>query len=315
MRILVACTLDARTLARLGRDHDVTRCPRRNAGELVARLGDREVLVDRGGVSITREILEAAPELRLIVRAGSGVDHIDLEAVAERDIELVRIPQPGARAAAELTFGLMLALARQILPLDTALRRGSWVEHGLEGTLLSGRTLGVAGVGAVGSRVAELAVAWGMQVVGCVASLQRGAVTRLRPEGVELVSLEEVVERADFLSLHLPLDASTRRLVDEDVLARVKPGAFLVNTAHAGLVDPRALYHALRSGRRLRGAALDVHEDEETGVLSPLRHLPNVILTPRIGASTAETERELAVEVARIVDGFASEPALGALGI
>lgn len=314
MRILVACTLDPLALARLGENHEVATCPSPTAGELAERVRDREVLVVRGDVSVTKEILDAAPELRLIVRGGSGVERIDLEAVADRGIELARIPQPGARAAAELTFGLMLALARHILPLDAELRRGSWVKQGFEGALLSGRTLGVVGVGSVGGRVAELAASWGMRVVGCVARTRHGASTRLRREGVELASLEKVVEQADFLSLHLPLDASTEGLFDEDRLACVKPGAFLINTAHAALVDARALYHALRSGRRLRGAAFDVRGEEEVGVLSPLRHLPNVILTPRIGAWTVESERELAVEVARVVQAFDAEPRLAALG-
>lgn len=309
MRILVACPLDRRALERLSRDHTVDLCPQPSAAELARRIRDQDALVVRSGVPVTSPVLGAAPELRLIVRAGSGVDQIDVAEVHRRGIELVRIPHPGARAAAELSFGLMLALARHLIPLDDQLRRGRWAKHDFEGVLLSGRTLGVVGVGAVGSRVGRLGAAWGMRVLGCVGHPDAGTSARLRRLGIEHASFQEVMEQADFLSLHVPLRESTRGLVDEEVLAQVKCGSFLVNTARAGVVDARALYHALRSGRRLRGAALDVHEHEGTGGLSPLRHLPNVILTPHVSAMTRESQREIGAELVRVVEAFAARDA------
>jgi phosphoglycerate dehydrogenase-like enzyme len=276
MRILVACALDPLALDQLSRDHEVECTTQPCAGELARRLRGQDVLVLRSGVSISRAILDAAPELRLIVRAGSGVDHIDREEVHQRGISLVRIPSPGARAAAELTFALMLALARHLIPMDGMLRRGRWAKHDFEGVLLAGRTLGVVGAGTVGSLVGQLGAAWGMRVLGCVRRRRSDTSTRLRRLGIEHASFDDV-------------------------------GAVLVNVAQAGVVDPLALYHALRDGKRLRGAALDVHENEGTGCLPPLRHLPNVILTPHVGTMTVDTQREIGAEVVRVVDDFVAE--------
>jgi D-3-phosphoglycerate dehydrogenase len=317
MRILVACALDPLALDRLSRNHEVESCPHPSAGDLAQRIRGKDALVVRSGVSVTRAILESTPELGLIVRAGSGVDHIDVGEVHRRGIELVRISTPGARAAAELTFSLMLALARHLIPMDAELRKGRWAKHDFEGVLLSGRTLGVVGAGNVGSLVGQLGAAWGMRVLGCVGRPRPGISSKLRRLGIEHATFDEVVGQADFLCLHVPLQDSTRGLVGEEVLAKVKPGAFLIHMAHADVVDMVALYHALRSGTRLRGAALDAHENEGAACLSPLRHLQNVILTPHVGAMTAETQREIGAEVVRIVEDFASEqcePALTALG-
>jgi phosphoglycerate dehydrogenase-like enzyme len=317
MRILVACALDPLALDRLSRDHEVESCPHPTAGDLAQRIRGKDALVLRSGVSVTRAILESTPELALIVRAGSGVDHIDLREVHRRGIELVRIPTPGARAAAELTFSLMLALARHLIPMDAQLREGRWAKHDFEGVLLSGKTLGVVGAGNVGSLVGKLGAAWGMRVLGCVGRPRAETSSKLRRLGVEHATFDEVMGQADFLSLHVPLHDSTRGLISMEALAKVKPGAFLINMAHANVVDTLALYHALRSGKRLRGAALDVHENEGAACLSPLRHLPNVILTPHVGAMTTETQREIGANVLRIVEDFTSEqcePALTALG-
>jgi phosphoglycerate dehydrogenase-like enzyme len=307
MRILVACALDPLALDQLSRDHEVECTTQPCAGELARRLRGQDVLVLRSGVGVTRAILDAAPELQLIVRAGSGVDHIDREEVHQRGISLVRIPSPGARAAAELTFALMLALARHLIPMDGMLRRGRWAKHDFEGVLLAGRTLGVVGAGTVGSLVGQLGAAWGMRVLGCVRRRRSDTSTRLRRLGIEHASFDDVVAQADFLSLHVPLDDSTHGLVGEEVLARIKPGAVLINVAQAGVVDPLALYHVLRCGKRLRGAALDVHENEGTGCLPPLRHLPNVILTPHVATMTVDTQREIGAEVVRVVDDFVAE--------
>ncbi len=317
MRILVACALDALAFDRLSRDHEVERCPRPTAGDLAQRIRGKHALVLRSSVSVTRAVLESAPELGLIIRAGSGVDHIDLKEVHRRGIELVRIPTPGARAAAELTFSLMLALARHLIPIDGLLMNGHWAKHDFEGVLLSGRTLGIVGAGNVGSLVGQLGAAWGMRVLGCVGRPRSGTSAKLRRLGIEHATFDDVVGQSDFLTLHVPLQDSTCGLVGEEVLAKVKPGAFLVNMAHADVVDTVALYHGLRSGKRLRGAALDVHANEGAACLSPLRHLTNVILTPHVGAMTAETQREIGAEVVRIVEDFTSErcePALTALG-
>ena len=224
-----------------------------------------------------------------------------------RGIPLARIPEPGAQAVAELAFALMLALARGVRVADAHLRQGHWAKYEIEGRLINGKTLGVIGAGNIGRRVGQIGAALGMQPLGCVAHPSRAVAEVLSRLGVQLAPFDRVVAEADFLSVHVPLLPSTRHLVDAAVLARVKPGAFLVNLARGGVVDEAALHTALIRGDRLRGAALDVHAAEGEGKVSPLASLPNVILTPHIGASTVDTQREIGRRVIDLVDAFAAE--------
>jgi D-3-phosphoglycerate dehydrogenase len=307
MRIAIASPIDSVALERLSREHEVAFSPNPTAAELRDLVRDAEVLVFRSGVTISAEILRAAPRLRLVIRAGSGLDNLDLAEVERRGIRLVRIPRPSAQAVAELAFGLMLALARNVLPLDGLLREGRWAKNTYENVIVGRKTLGIVGAGNIGGRLGQLAASFGMRVLGCVEEPGPGAAERLRALGIELASFDEVVAQADFLSVHVPLTEETRGLVGAEVLAKMKHGSYLVNTARGGIVDEDALYHALRSGERLRGAALDVHEKEGPGSLSPLRFLPNVILTPHVGATTVDTQREIGLEMLRIVEEFVSD--------
>jgi phosphoglycerate dehydrogenase-like enzyme len=308
MKIAIASPVDPVALERLSREHAVAFAPNPTAAELRDLVRDAEILVFRSGVTISREILRAAPGLRLVIRAGSGLDNLDLAEVERRGIRLARIPRPSAQAVAELAFGLMLALARNVLPLDSLLRQGRWAKNTYESVLVGGKTLGIVGAGNIGGRLGQLAACFGMRVLGCVADPENGARERLGALGIELAAFDEVVAQAEFLSVHVPLTDETRGLVGAEVLAKMKHGSYLVNTARGGVVDEDALYHALRSGERLRGAALDVHEKEGPGSLSPLRFLPNVILTPHVGATTVDTQREIGAEIVRIVEAFAAGP-------
>jgi D-3-phosphoglycerate dehydrogenase len=307
MRILIASAIDPDSIERLSRDHAVTFAPGLSEDELLEKIPDKDVLVFRSGVSITRDVLRVARNLRLIVRAGSGLDNIDLDELRRRNIVMVRIPRPSAQAVAELTFTLMLGLARNLLIADSEWRQGHWVKNDLQNYLIHGKTLGVVGVGNIGQRVGEMGVAWGMRVIGCVHHWSRETSDRLGKLGIELRSFDEVVPEADFLTLHVPLYESTRHMVDADVLSRMKKGSYLVNLARGGVVDEKALYDALTRGERLRGAGLDVHANEGHGRLSPFRDLPNVILTPHVGASTVDTQREIGREMLAIVERFESE--------
>jgi D-3-phosphoglycerate dehydrogenase len=302
MKILVASKIDPTALDHLRSRHDVVVAIGAERSELEERMADREALVFRSGVAIDEALLERAGNLRLIVRAGSGLDNLDVRSVEARGISIRRIPGPGARAVAELTFAHFLGLARQVLVADRLLREGHWAKNDLAGWNLGGKTLGIVGLGSIGSTVARLGAAWDMQVVGCVEHPSRDRSAAFEAAGIRLLDLDEVLSESDFVSIHVPLNADTRGMIGAKQLALMRPGSFLVNIARGGIVDEAALLAALRVGERPAAAALDVHVSEGEGRISPLAGLPNVILTPHIGATTVDAQREIGVEVVRIVD-------------
>lgn len=306
MKILLASPIDSGAVAALRQRHDVVEACDAPPEELRARIADREVLVFRSGVSIDAPLLGAATALRLVVRAGSGLDNIDLDALRRRGIPLVRIAEPGARAVAELTFGLILALARQILIADRLLRGGHWAKHQLHGTLLQGKTLGIVGLGNIGGVTARLGTAWGMEVVGCVQQPTPERRAAFAAQQVALADLAAVLELADVLAIFVPLTPATRGLIGAAELARMKPGALLVNMARGGVVDELALRAALQTPGGVGGAALDVHHQEGEHQVSPLAELANVILTPHIGAMTVDTQREIGRRVIAHIEEFAA---------
>ena len=303
MRILVASQIAPAALTTLQERHDVRTLIGASEDDLAAAAVDREAIVFRSGVSIGPGVL-AAPDLRLLVRAGSGLDNLDLATVRERGIELVRIPGPGAQAVAELTFGLMIALARSIVLADRHLRSAHWAKSELVGYNLRGKRLGIVGLGSIGSRVAALGSAWGMHPIGVVERPSEERSRAFAQQGIDLADLDRVLAEGDFISLHVPLSSNTRGMIGAAELAKIKPGAFLVNIARGGVVDEAALFDALQPGGRLRGAALDVHVAEGEGKRSPLADLPNVVLTPHIGAQTIDAQEEIGREVVAIIDRF-----------
>ncbi len=312
MKVLIASSIDSEAMDRLNGQHDVICAFDAKEEALKSLITDREVLIFRSGVNISADVMACAPDLKLIVRAGSGFDNIDLEYVEEHGIVFVRIPEPGAQAVAEMSFALMLALARNLFEADRLTRRGRWAKHELTGYLLAGKVLGIIGAGNIGSRVGQLGVAWGMTVIGCVEHPSAIAAARLRENGIRLTDRDEVLATADFVSIHVPLQESTRNLIDAEALSRMKAGAFLINLARGGVVNEEALRQALSAGGRLGGAALDVHQAEGEGKVSPLAELPNVILTPHIGASTIDSQREIGRRVVEIIDTFAAAELVGA---
>ncbi|GAA1136373.1 phosphoglycerate dehydrogenase [Nocardioides aquiterrae] len=238
--------------------------------------------------------------MKVLVRFGIGLDSVDLDAAEAEGIRVSRTLGATTTSVAELAVGLMLAAARGIPALDRSIRSGSWSRPAaLE---LSGRTLGLVGIGRIGHEVAVRARALGMAVIGHdpVAA----------PPDIEMVGFDELIERADVISLHAPLTDTTRHLFDAGVLARMRPASILVNTARGGIVDEAALAVALREGP-LHAAALDSFEEEPLGPDSPLRDLPNVILTPHAGASTVEAvERAGVLAVEELVRGLDGAPLL-----
>lgn len=306
MKILITNPIDPDAITELEKKHN-TICEFLPAKDLLkTRITDREVLIFRSGVSITAEVMECAPELCLIVRAGSGIDNLDVEYVRRCGLKLVRIPGPCARAVGEMTFALMLALSRNLLEADRSMRNGRWIKQELEGYLLAGKVLGIIGVGNIGSKVGLLGKAWDMEVIAHDKYLSAESAAELEKEGIHLTDFDEVIRHADYLSIHVSLNDSTRNMINADVFSRMKPGSFLINLARGGIVDEHALYKALTEGDRLKGAALDVHEKEGEGKLSPLAGLSNVILTPHIGAMAVDSQHEIGCRVVEVIDAFAA---------
>lgn len=301
MQILIADPIDADAIRLLEQNHDVRCGFKASPDELRELIADREVVVFRSRAKLTAELMSAAPNLRLLIRAGSGTDNVDLNYVQRNDLLLVRIPGPGATAVAELAFALMLALARQVTVANEHLHRGEWIKSSLEGRNLSGRVLGIVGAGIIGSRVGEMGASWGMEVVGTVDNATPVKAQQLAERGIRLTSLEGVLARADFLTIHAPLRENTQYLIGDATLAQMKRGAFLIHLSRGGVVDEEAVARALDSGQ-LAGAAFDVHEKEGEGFRSPLAGRPNVILTPHIGATTSDAQREIGRLVVQTIE-------------
>lgn len=265
--------------------------------ELAARLGAYEGLIVRSATKVTRVAIAAGGKLEVIGRAGAGVDTIDVDAATERGIVVMNTPGGNTTAVAEHTLALLLALTRRVPAADAALKAGRWEKSRLQGVELFGKTLGVLGLGRIGSEVARRALGFRMQVIAYDPYLTRDAAERL---GVEPVELDELLARADFISIHAPLTGDTRHLLGEAELARVKPGVRLINCARGGLVDEQALARAIRSGR-VAGAALDVFEQEPPPADHPLLGLEQVIATPHLGAATDEAQTAVALAIAEQV--------------
>lgn len=306
MNILIASSISKPAIEKLTENHDVICAFNAPEDKLISLAGDRDVIIFRSGVKISAKVMEAAPNLKYLIRAGSGLDNLDFEYSSKRGIELVRIPEPGAKAVAELSFAFMLALSRNLIYADREWKTGHWVKGEFKGYLLRGKVLGVVGAGNIGSLVGQMGSFWGMTVLGCVDENEYTTelATSLTSKGIRLTSFDEVVSNADYLTIHVPLMDSTRNLIDKKVLQKMKPGSYLVNLARGGVVNEKDLVEELTKEGRLRGAALDVHENEGEGKISPLASLPNVILTPHMGAQTVDSQREIGERVLEEVDKF-----------
>jgi D-3-phosphoglycerate dehydrogenase len=266
---------------------------RPSRAELRECIGNYDGLIVRWMTRVDADLLERAPRLRVIGRAGASLDNIDLDAATRRGVIVTNTPLMHSTASAEYTLGLLLALARHIPQAHNAVQSGSWASRRQYiGTELAGKTLGLIGFGRVGREVAARAQTFGLDIIAYDPYVEESEV---RGTGVMLVDLDELLERADFVSLHTPLTEQTKNLLGGGELAQMKRGAMLVNTARGGLVDESALAQALRSGQ-LAGAAIDAFTREPPQG-SPLLGLPNVITTPHLGASTREALRGVAVQI------------------
>jgi D-3-phosphoglycerate dehydrogenase / 2-oxoglutarate reductase len=286
--------------------------PLRDAGFLVekktglppAKLGEElsgsAGLIVRSETRVTEALLEAADTLRVIGRAGVGVDNIDVPAATARGIVVMNAPDGNTITTAEHTIALLVALARRVPQANSSLKSGKWERKNFIGTELQGKTLGIIGLGRIGRVVASRAHALGMKIVAYDPFI---ASEQTRDLEIESASLDEVLARADFLTVHTPLTADTRSLIDASALAKMKSGARIINCARGGLVDEAALFEAIKSGK-IAGAALDVFEQEPPPPDHPLLALDQVIVTPHLGASTTEAQEGVAFTVAEQMRDF-----------
>ena len=264
------------------------------SAEFADAMREAAALIVRSATTVSAPIIEAAPALRAIGRAGVGVDNVDIPAATARGIAVYNAPGGNTTAAAELTMALLLAAARMVPEAHHSMMQGKWDRGSFTGVQLKGKTLGLIGAGRIGGEVASRSLAFGMTVLIYDPYLTAERADAL---GARLADLNEILETADFVSIHVPLTEETRGIVGREALAALKSSAFVINASRGGVLDEEALADALRSGD-IAGAALDVYEEEPLPDDSPLRGAPNLVLTPHLGASTIEAQIDVATEVA-----------------
>ncbi len=295
-QILVADELSAEGLELLQKCGELTIRNGIPEEELREMLPPFHALVVRSATKVTARALEGAENLAVIGRAGIGIDNIDVAAATLRGVAVMNTPEAGAVTTAEHAVSLLMSMARKIPAADASIRAGKWEKSKFTGSELRSKTLGVLGLGRIGSTVAERGVGMQMKVVAFDPAVQQ----KSAPQGVRVVELDELLEKADFVSIHIPLLAATKHLFNGETFAKMKPGAMLVHAARGGIVEEEALCDALDSGH-LAGAALDVFEKEPLGPDHRLLHTPNLVLTPHLGASTKEAKRNVSLDMARQV--------------
>lgn len=274
--------------------------PTITADELMKTVSNYRALIVRSRTKITSNILKAGKLLKVVGRAGAGLDNIDVESAQKLGVKVMNTPEAASDAVAELTLGFLLSLARNIPKADQAMKEMKWIKHDLMGWELRRKTLGTIGLGNVGERVARLARAIGMKVLITKRTPPDPAI--LRELDAEFVPLEELLHRSDVVTIHVPYTAETHHMIGEREFAYMKRGAYLVNTSRGAIVDEKALLSSLQSGR-LAGAALDVFEIEPPTDWE-LIQLPNVVCTPHIGAQTEEAQKQASVLLAERIISF-----------
>lgn len=269
--------------------------------DLLPVVAEAAALVVRSETKITRPVLAAAPNLRVVGRAGVGVDNVDVEAATQRGVVVMNTPGGNTISTAELTFSMLMSLARRIPQANASMKAGDWNRKAFQGTELRGKTLGILGLGRIGGEVARRAVAFGMRVLAYDPYLTLSRAKALQVEVVE--SVEDLYPQVDFITVHMPMSHETRGMVNAAAFARMKPGVRVINCARGGIVSEADLIAALERGH-VAGAALDVYESEPLPKDSPLRRMPQVIMTPHLGASTEEAQESVGIEVAEAVTDY-----------
>jgi len=294
--VLIADKLAESTVAALGDDIEVRWVDGPDRKKLLAAVPEADALLVRSATTVDAEVLGAAPKLKIVARAGVGLDNVDVDAATERGVLVVNAPTSNIHSAAEHALALLLAAARQVTAADASLRARTWKRSSFSGTEIFGKTVGVVGLGRIGQLVAQRLAAFGAHIVAYDPYVSAARAAQL---GIELLSLDELLGRSDFISVHLPKTPETAGLIDKDALAKTKPGVIIVNAARGGLVDEAALAEAVTSGH-VRAAGIDVFTTEPC-TDSPLFDLPQVVVTPHLGASTEEAQDRAGTDVAASV--------------
>ena len=301
MKVLVADAINEKGIENLKEVADVTVDTSITPEELVNTINEYHGIIVRSRTKVTREVIEKADNLKIIARAGVGVDNIDLDAATEKGIMVVNSPESTSITVAEHTMGLLLSMARKLTIADKSVKEGKWEKKKFMGVELRNKTLGVIGMGRIGSQVVNRCKAFEMDAVAYDPYLPEEVAKQM---GVELTDLETVLKKADFITIHVPLTPETKHLISTKEFEIMKDTAFITNCARGGIIDEDALYDALKNDK-IGGAALDVYEDEPPAEDSKLFELDNIVLTPHIAASTKEAQRDAAIIVAdEIIDLF-----------
>ncbi|MGZ4686864.1 phosphoglycerate dehydrogenase [Oryzihumus sp.] len=294
--VLIAEELSPATIDALGPDFEIRHCDGADRSELLPAIADVDAVLIRSATKIDEEALAAAKNLKVVARAGVGLDNVDVKAATVAGVMVVNAPTSNITSAAELAVGLLLATARNIAPANEALKGGAWKRSKYSGVELLDKTVGVVGLGRIGVLVAERLAAFGMKVVAYDPYVSAARAGQL---GVQLLPLEDLQRESDFITVHLPKTPETLGLIGEEALKLVKPSVRIVNAARGGIVDEQALAVALKEGR-VAGAGIDVFAKEPT-TESPLFEFESVVVTPHLGASTDEAQEKAGVAVARSV--------------
>jgi D-3-phosphoglycerate dehydrogenase len=296
-RVLVTDEIDAEGVALLSADPRIVvdEVPTLPKDELLARIADYDAIVGRSATRISADVLEKARKLKVVGRAGVGVDNIALDTATALGIAVINAPAGNTIAVVELFFGTVISLLRYIPRADSSMHAGKWERSALLGSELKGRTLGIVGLGRIGGEVATRARAFGMNVVAYDPYIPKSRFEALRVQ--ELNTLDALLEQSEILTVHTPLTDETKGMIGRREIARLPQRSIVVNMARGGIVDEKALVEALSSGNHLLGAVIDAYEKEPLAADHPLRNIPNVLLTPHIGASTTEAQRNVAVDV------------------
>jgi D-3-phosphoglycerate dehydrogenase len=293
---VIADKLAESTVEALGDQVEVRWVDGPDREKLLAAVPEADAILVRSATTVDAEVLSAAPKLKIVARAGVGLDNVDVDAATERGVLVVNAPTSNIHSAAEHALALLLSAARQIPAADASLREHTWKRSSFSGTEIFGKTVGVVGLGRIGQLVAQRLAAFGAHIVAYDPYVSAARAAQL---GIELLSLDELLGRADFISVHLPKTPETAGLIDKEALAKTKPGVIIVNAARGGLVDEAALADAIISGH-VRAAGIDVYSKEPC-TDSPLFDLPQVVVTPHLGASTEEAQDRAGTDVAASV--------------
>jgi D-3-phosphoglycerate dehydrogenase len=303
-KVLITDGLSDKGIAILSSAAQVDNMPDIPADELLKVAGKYDAMIVRGRTKVTPAVFDAASKLKVVGRAGVGVDNIDLTAARSHGVTVVNAPKSTSLAVAELTMGMMFALARMLPKADATMKQGQWIKKQLEGIELNGKTLGIVGMGNIGSALAQRAAGLGMKIIGYDSLVSPNDIKK---RGAEPVSLADLYARSDFISFHLPLTPESKAMVNGQAFAQMKRGVRIVDAARGGIIDETALLAALETGQ-VAAAALDVYSTEPPGLTALVAH-PNVVATPHIGAQTEEAQDRAAEDIAsEVLTALRGEP-------